>query len=77
MLERRKHVAARVDAATVERLDALIRDLPPDLIERVEGSRSDVIRALVMRGLPMVEARGWEQVAAPRAKVLRAKGGGR
>lgn len=47
-----EHVAVRLDAEVIARLDALI---PAFTTEWLEANRSHVLRAVIMRGLPQVE----------------------
>jgi len=47
------HVAARLDAATVERLDALAAALAPI---GAKACRSTAVRAAILTGLPSLEA---------------------
>lgn len=47
------HVAVRLDDATRDRVDALIPSLSTDWHK---ANRSDVLRAVLLRGLPLVEA---------------------
>ena len=50
----RQHIALRLDAPTVARVDALIPSLCSSWYA---ANRSDVMRALVMEALPILERR--------------------
>ena len=57
-----QHVAARLDAAVIERLDALAKRLAP---LGAKACRSTAVRAALLTGLPIMEA----QYAKGKAKV--------
>ena len=48
-----QHVAARLEAAVIERLDALAVNLAP---LGAKPCRSDAVRAALLTGLPILEA---------------------
>jgi hypothetical protein len=54
----REHVAARLDQATVERLDRL---LPLYALPGRPATRTDVVRAVILAGLDVEESRAAEQ----------------
>ncbi len=47
------HVAVRLEADVIARIDALMEPLSTEWLRL---SRSDALRAIIMRGLPLVEA---------------------
>lgn len=76
---KKERVSVRLDPVDVDRADSLIDDVPIEMQERQgEPARADVLRAALAYGLKSILARGWDPDAVvPRAKVLRARGGGR
>lgn len=60
---RKSHVAVRLDAATIARLDAL---LGLYALPGRQATRSDGLRAVILAGLEIEERRARERLAPPK-----------